>query len=132
MSDHGGVPTTCIHGYPPGSCLICQTLGQSPADPKAGPTRTRRRRSTSIEPAISPPPATRTGEAVTPKRRSSLGLRLTGLALAGVISALVVWWVIGLVWAVLHTLEIVAAALVAGYIGWLLGTAHGRRSARQR
>jgi hypothetical protein len=123
--------TTCIHGYPPGSCLICQTLGQGPDDPESGRTKTRRRRSNSVESPVAAAPATRPTEGPAPARRGSLGLRLTGLALAVVIAALVVWWVIGLVWAVLHVLEIVAAALAAGYIGFRLGTVHGRRSARR-
>ncbi|MDQ1428926.1 MAG: hypothetical protein QOK39_2402, partial [Acidimicrobiaceae bacterium] len=26
MRHHGGVATACIHGFAPGTCLICQTL----------------------------------------------------------------------------------------------------------
>ena len=123
---------TCIHGYPPGACLICQTLGHGPAVPELGHTRTRRRRSTSVEPTAGASRAVQPDEDRAPSRRGSLGLRLTGLALAVVITVLVMWWVIGLVWAVLHILELVAIALAAGYVGFRVGTAHGRRDTRRR
>ncbi len=43
----------------------------------------------------------------------------------------VAWTVLHIVFAVLHILELVGVALVAGYLGWVAGVHHGHRTARQ-
>jgi hypothetical protein len=54
-----------------------------------------------------------------------------GFLIVAVVALLAVWWAFHLVLAVLHFLEVIAAALVAGYLGWVLGVHHGRRLERK-
>jgi hypothetical protein len=99
----------CPHGFAPDACLICRTLSIGTPARGAG----------SVEVLT---------DGRRPARRSlGLGTRaLGGLALvAGAL--LVVWWLTAVIWAVLRVVELVAAAAVAGYLGWKLGVRHGRR-----
>jgi hypothetical protein len=57
-------------------------------------------------------------------------LRLLGGAIVVAVTVLAVWWVVTLVAAVLHLVEVVAAGLVCGYLGFRLGAHHGRRHPR--
>jgi hypothetical protein len=66
---------------------------------------------------------TRTGHA-------PLSVRLLGGLIVLGVAAVALWWIVTLVWAVFHLLEIVAAAAVFGYGGWRLGVHHGRRHPR--
>ena len=59
--------------------------------------------------------------------RAPLSVRLLGGAVVLAVAAVAAWWVVTLVWAIFHLLEIVAAAAVFGYGGWRLGVRHGRR-----
>jgi hypothetical protein len=61
----------------------------------------------------------------------SLGLRVMGFLIVAVVGLLSIWWAFHLVLAVLHLLEVIAAALVAGYLGWVAGVHHGRRLERK-
>jgi Flp pilus assembly protein TadB len=61
-------------------------------------------------------------------RSSSLGLRVTGFLILAIVALIVVWLVAGFVFAVLRILELVAVAVVAGWLGWKLGVHHGRRT----
>lgn len=124
---------TCIHGYSPDSCLICQTLQQAPAGTKA-----RRGRGGAVERSAAPassavarPDAILTG----PVRRGSrlpLSLRIGVGLLMLVFVALALFWVVGIVYAALRLVELVATALVAGWAGWKLGVHHGRSEARKQ
>jgi hypothetical protein len=114
---------TCIHGFPPDGCLICQTLQQSP-------TRTKDR------PAARAPVAVARPDAViaAPARRGSrvpVSLRVGGVLLMLALVAMAVFFVVGIVYAALRLFELVAAALVAGWAGWKLGVHHGRSQARR-
>ncbi len=46
------------------------------------------------------------------------------LAIAGV---LLLSWIAAFAWAAIRLLELVAVAVVAGWVGWRLGVWHGRR-----
>jgi hypothetical protein len=59
--------------------------------------------------------------------RTPIKVRLLGGVIVLGVAAVAAWWIITLVWAVFHLLEIVAAAAVFGYAGWRLGVHHGRR-----
>ena len=115
MRHHRGVANAaCIHGYTPTTCLICQSL--EPAKPSA--------------------PLARSGPRVVPEQapRSSAPatLKLVGVAVVVVAVLLVAWTVLHLVLAVLHILELVGVALVAGYIGWAAGVHRGQRMSRRQ
>lgn len=117
------MPPTCPHGYPPQSCLICQTLGgrQSPPAGTATEDRPRRRGG---RPG-------RQGEVTTvaagaPVR--SWTPSLLGIVVAVLAGLVLLWFVAGVVWAVLRLVELLAAVVVAGWAGYRLGVRHGRRT----
>lgn len=47
-----------------------------------------------------------------------------------VVLALLGWWVVAIVAVALRLIELVAVAVVAGWVGWRLGVVHGRRVRR--
>ena len=49
----------------------------------------------------------------------------------GIVVFVVAWVALHLVFAVLHIVELIGVAIIAGYIGWLAGDRHGRRAARR-
>lgn len=99
----------CVHGLDEDSCEICRVLGTDPASPSAPSTPERR---------SWPRPTFRAG--------TRIGLGLT--AVAGVVLLVVLAQAVALAWAVVRVLEVVVVAAVAGWIGWKLGVAYGRRS----
>ena len=114
---------TCPHGIDAGSCMICRTLGMS--------TTTA---------AVPAPEATKGGsiragkaEVLGPGRRKSSrigGLGLIGWLVVIVAVALLGWWILGLIWAVLRLVELVAVGLLCGFIGYKIGVVSGRHQAR--
>lgn len=134
MGEDGGVATaTCIHGYTPDTCLICQTLGGGGpgggAQPRPGAAATAAR------PAAQVPVPVRPDAVVAPRsRRDSrmpLSMKVGGALLAMALAAIAVFWIIGIVFAALRLIELVAVAIVAGWAGWKLGMHHSRRQARK-
>ena len=116
----------CIHGFAPGTCLICQTLEK----PKVATTKRSKavveaRSGAQVEP--------HSGPRVVPKEAPRTGshVKIAGVVL-GVIAVFVVGWIaLHLVFAVLHIVELIGVAVIALYIGWLAGVRHGRRTARR-
>ena len=90
------------------TCLICATLGSS------GGATVRPERS----------------EAQDRRRALSFGPTLGVLAIVAIAGLLLVSWVAAFAWAVFRLLELVAVAVVAGWVGWRLGVRHGRRHPR--
>lgn len=93
-------PTTCPHGLDPATCEICRVLQPTPV--------------------LSARPSS-------PGR--SGGRRLPSLATIVVVAILgfvVVGWVAAAVFAVLHIVELLAIAAVAGWVGFRLGVLRGR------
>jgi Flp pilus assembly protein TadB len=142
MRHHGGVANACIHGFAPGTCLICQTLDR--AQDEAPKPRSPARRQTEVVAAPVPardgarlpsPSRLRSGPRVVPKEAPGTNaatlLKLAGLAFAVVAVIVVAWTVLHIVFAVLHVLELIGVALVAGYVGWVAGVHRGHRDARQ-
>jgi hypothetical protein len=117
----------CIHGFAPGECLICQTLSGKAATA----TKPASGRGVLSRPAAPAPPAAPPGGVATRRGGPSLGMRFAGALIVGVIALLAVWWAFHLVLYILHLLEVIAAALVAGYLGWVAGVHHGRRLERK-
>jgi hypothetical protein len=136
MRHHGGVATTCIHGFAPGTCLICQTL--APGTKVKEPKQSRREAKAEAKRAATPVPAVRSAPPVArpapaPTRPpGSTGLRLLGVIFLVVLAFLAFWWVLHFVLGVLHVLEIFAAAALAGWVGYRVGFHHGQRSATRR
>jgi Flp pilus assembly protein TadB len=143
MRQHGGVASTCIHGFAPGTCLICQTLdgpakgdkGKATKQAEGGRASRRADRTRTQARAIPPAaaPAAVRPDAVIARRESrgsGLGVRLLGLAVIVIAALVAVSLVAHIVLAVLRILELVAVAVVAGWIGWKLGVHHGRRLPR--
>ena len=132
MRQHGGVASTCIHGFAPGTCLICQTLqGGASTATKEDTGRDRHKRGRQPDPAPVPVPVAVRPDGVRPpdqRRSGGLGIRLFGVLVLAIVAIVGVWIIVGLVLAVLHIVELIAAALVAGWIGWMLGVHHGRHS----
>ncbi len=145
MRHHGVVTGTCIHGYAPGTCLICQTLGpaQDVHTPPA-PTRTAERRGKGRSGKLAVPEVTSgsravakadTGPRVVPKEApptaSPAIFKLIGLVVAVVVLIVVAWTALHLVFAVLHILELIGVAAIFGYLGYVVGDHHGHRKARR-
>jgi hypothetical protein len=61
-----------------------------------------------------------------PGRARSLGWRMAGVVVIVALIALVSVWIIGLAFAVLRIIELVATAVLAGWIGYHLGLYRGR------
>jgi hypothetical protein len=125
------VVANCVHGFPQSECLICQTLGSSST--KSTATKTK---------VASPPEAL----GALPNGRASrpLAAREAGPAIANgrggrgtspflailvaiIVGGLLVWAFAGVVSVAFHIAEFVALALVAGWVGYKLGHARGRR-----
>jgi hypothetical protein len=146
MRHHGGVASACIHGFAPGSCLICQTLNGSKAavatkSPKDGEAPGDRKAAKALKPAKSAKVVkagraeVASGPRVVPKEAARTGspavVKVLGLAVAVVAVIVVAWFALHLVFAVLHILELIGVALIAGYLGWAAGVHHGRKMARR-
>ncbi|MHB8467019.1 MAG: hypothetical protein ACYDH6_15115 [Acidimicrobiales bacterium] len=92
------------------TCLICSTLGAT---------------------TVTATPPTTAPSAVPGGRVEVMGQRSHHLGLVGWLAvlialALVGWWILGLIWAVLRIVELVAVGLVCGYVGFKLGVIAGR------
>ena len=97
----------CPHGLDQGTCEICRVLETGPTD--SVPDRK---------------PRLVSGRLRRGRGRLSLGVG----AVLVVVILVVVSQVIAFAWSVFHLLQLVAAAVVAGWIGWKAGLVYGRRS----
>ena len=61
----------------------------------------------------------------------SLGLKLAGMAVVVVLVILAGLWIASLVWSVLHLIQLVAATLVAAWLGYQVGVFRGKRLGRR-
>ena len=98
------VAALCPHGLPASECLIC------PALPAAAPVP---------EVAQVPQP-----------RGSRFILHAAGVVAAIALIGVAAWVVAGVVFALLHVLELVAVGAVAGWVGYRLGHFRGSRDHR--
>jgi hypothetical protein len=123
--------TTCIHGFAPGQCLICQTLDGGGAGDAGRGRPTKQAEQDRGRPAVlTARPTPVRPDAVltsgTPRRRSLAWSAVVVVVIVALV-ALVAVWIIGVVFAVLRIVELVAAGLVAGWIGYHVGLYRGRR-----
>ena len=112
----------CPHGFAPAACLICRTLGMD------GPVAVTTKGNVTAVPSTVATSAPRLAAAGGARR--SLWPRVVGGVGAVALGGVALWWVLTLIVAVLHLLELVATAVVCGYAGWRLGVHHGRRHPR--
>ncbi len=124
MRHHGDMAGECIHGFAPGTCLICQTLDK----PKVA---TGKRSRTEVEPVSGAPVEPHSGPRVVPKEAPRTGshVKMAGVVIAVIVVFAAAWVALHLVFAVLHIVELIGVALIAGYVSWLAGVRHGRRGA---
>ena len=76
-----------------------------------------------LDPSVLPA----TPRARRPDRPRSLPGGLATIAVVAIVGFVVVGWVAAAFFAVLRIVELLAVALVAGWVGWQLGVRHGRR-----
>lgn len=121
----------CVHGFPQSECLICQTLGSS----STKSTATKTKVASPPEPLGALPngrtaPALATRErdpATTDGRRGRSSSPFLAILVAIIVGGLLVWAFAGVVSVAFHIAEFVALALVAGWVGYKIGHARGRR-----
>jgi hypothetical protein len=131
----------CAHGFPEGECLICRTLGTGPAGSKAKPTKTKSASAPDLDgllgtgrsgplvavqdnkPASRRPPGPGPADDQARTRRSRFWPAVAVLA----VGAVVVWVFAGVFLLALHIAEYVALAGAAGWVGYRIGHARGRR-----
>jgi Flp pilus assembly protein TadB len=124
----GGV-ANCVHGFPQSECLICQTLGGS----STKSTATKTKPASPAEPFSALPngrtsPTLAKREPEPEAQRSGRGMStFWAILVAIVVGGLLVWAFAGVVSVAFHIAEYVALALVAGWVGYKLGHARGRR-----
>ncbi len=125
----------CPHGFAQSECLICATLAKTPGAAKATktkvapPSEVAALSSNSLSSSrTSQLPATRESAA---DGDTSGGRRGPGffwaLLAAIVVGALVIWAFWGVVSLAFHVAEFVFLALAAGWVGYKVGHARGRR-----
>ena len=118
----------CPHGFPEDQCLICQALGMSRGQSgKAAKTKAPPQGLLLREPQAALP-ATKTRALARPRRSGTASI-LTGLGII-VVGGLLVWAFAGLFVLAFHIFEYAALAVVAGWAGYKLGHARGRRERR--
>ena len=128
---------TCPHGFDQSDCLICKTLGAAPAQSKATqskatktrvatPLRTAELSSGSTATSLTTRGATNgAGEPERGRRGpGSFWMLVAAIVLAGLV-IFAFWGVVSLAF---HVAEYVLIALVAGWVGYKIGRARGRRS----
>ena len=118
--------STCAHGLPASQCLICATLGTSDK------TKTAERPSDVLYSAGPAQVIQTSTSGARPRLRRRVAPRLVGGLLLIVIVALLGWWILGLVWAVVRLLELVAVGLVGAYAGYHVGKVSGRHEEREK
>jgi hypothetical protein len=124
------VTAPCPHGFAPGECLICRTLGTQPPVQ----VETSKRQKTNVLPAPTgaeyPPGVVRPDAVYAPhSRRNQMRplshyLLLTVGALIAIGAA--IWLLSGIAFAILHVLELAIVAVGAVWAGYRVGRWRGR------
>ena len=128
--------TTCSHGFAPEACLICRTLGGketgvavSSSAGNLGAARESRR--------VPDSPPARPDVVYVPQpsdheRRHGLGGTLLLILMALLAIGAAIWILAGVVFTILHVVELVAVAAGAGWVGYKIGHFQGSRHPRRR
>jgi hypothetical protein len=126
----------CAHGFPQNECLICRTLGVSPSPSVATKTKTRDAGPAEISGLLAtrtaPLPGTRAQQAdlsdgSNNKRRGGMSPVWPVLGII-VVGGVLLWAFAGVVSLAFHIAEYVAVGAIAGWLGYKIGHARGRRS----
>jgi len=143
------VAATCIHGFAPGSCLICQTLdggsGSKKVDspsPKVATTvatghgvATSRAGRQGRQRVADGPGPVRPDRVLAPRdgrHSSGAAVKVVGAVAVLGIAALFAWLVVGFVFGILHLVEIIVLAGAAGWVGYQVGRVKGRHEERPK
>ena len=128
----------CPHGFAPDACLICATLASSSAkgsgngpavavDDRDRGERGRRRPWAQHDAGHEVQAVTVVDPGEAPSRRPHRPLATALLVIVALIAvAAAVWVVVGVVFALLRIIEVVAVAVAAGWIGYRVGHWRGR------
>jgi hypothetical protein len=123
---------TCPHGFTPAECLICRTLGTQPQvqvetgnRPTAGPAPPPGLAvAPAARPARSDPARSPDGPGRPPRSHGThVALVVAGLVAIGVVA----WIVVSVVFTLLHVIELLLVAALAGWVGYRVGYFRGRR-----
>ena len=117
---------TCIHGFAPDGCLICRTLA-------TGEGRTTQLADQPPPYRSLPSPARPDAVRLQPPsrhRRSFAGSVVLILAALLAVGA-AAWILVGLVFTVLHVLELIAVGAGCGWVGYKIGHFRGARHPNQ-
>ena len=135
------MPTTCNHGFAPADCLICRTLGTTtpPTTSVEAPPNRQRHPEVPLPTEIHSPPARldKTTPASPPpsdaprRRRGRGGSLVLALMVLLAIGA-AIWILVGVVFTLLHVLELIAVAAGAGWVGYRIGHFRGSRHPHTR
>jgi hypothetical protein len=128
----------CVHGFPQSECLICRTLGVTSSPAGGTKTKTRDAGSAEISGMLATRPGalpgTRSQQADLPESRPDRGRPgmspiwpVLGVIVVG---GVLLWAFAGVVSLAFHIAEYVAVGAIAGWLGYKLGHARGRRSTR--
>ena len=136
------MPATCNHGFAPADCLICRTLGTTTPPGTSVEAPPDRRRHPEVQPlptAVQSPPArldttkpASPAPSDSPRRHRSLGGSLVIALMALLAIGAAVWILVGVVFTVLHVLELIAVAAGAGWVGYRIGHFRGSRHPHTR
>jgi hypothetical protein len=118
----------CLHGLPATECLICKTLGTPAPTAVQDPLGSQRGR----RPDAPPVPVAAGARPTHPARAepSRVAHHLGPVVVGIVLIAAVAFLASGVVSAVLHTVELVLLAVVAGWAGYRVGRVRGRHEHR--
>jgi hypothetical protein len=125
----------CIHGFGAADCLICHTLGTTARPTTVGEAPKNRRRHREVRPLPPDVPSPRArpdmvdapSPSGTRRRHRSLGGSLMFSLMVLLAIGAAVWILVGVVFTVLHVLELVAVAAGAGWVGYRIGHFKGSR-----
>ena len=93
---HEAVAALCPHGLPASECLICPTLPRVAATERV------------------------------PQAPARSSIHVAGVVAVIALIGVAAWIVAGVVFAILHVLELVAVGAIAGWVGYRIGLFRGR------
>lgn len=128
--------TTCSHGFAPEACLICRTLGGKETAVAVGTSASNlgaareSRRVPDSTPAR--PDVVYVPQPSDHRRRHGHGGTLLLILMALLAIGAAAWILAGVVFTILHVLELVAVAAGTGWVGYKIGHFRGSRHPHRR
>lgn len=119
---------TCVHGFARDGCLICRTLATESTTTQALEQRPRRDdRQAPDRPEVLAP-----RHAAGVRHRRSLAGSLVFVVAALLAVGAAIWILVGVVFTVLHILELIVVGLGCGWVGYKIGHFRGSRHRQPR